>query len=91
MVPLIIKVKASSFKDEIVYDTQGELTIRIRERPIEGAANDYLIKFLSEEWNLRKSDIVLEKGLSSRFKKLLLNIDAAELERLLAKYKKQNA
>lgn len=88
MVPLIIKVKPSSFKDEIVYDIQGELTIRIRERPIEGAANDYLIKFLSEEWDLRKSDIVLEKGLSSRFKKLLLNINAEELERLLSKYKK---
>lgn len=88
MIPLIVKVKPGVFKDEIKVDAKGELTIKIREKPIDGAANDYLIRFLAEEWNLRKSDIILERGLSSRYKKILLNIHPAELEKIVNRYKK---
>ena len=88
MIPLVVKVKPGAFKDEIAYDAEGALTIKIRERPIDGAANDYLIRFLAKEWNMRKSDIILEKGLSSRFKKILLNINTVEFEKILSKYKK---
>jgi hypothetical protein len=87
MISLVVKVKPAAFKDEISFDAEGDLTIKIRERPIDGAANDYLIRFLAKEWNLRKSDILLEKGLSSRFKKILLNIDTDELEKILNKYR----
>lgn len=88
MISLVVKVKPGVFKDEIVFDTEGELTIKIRERPIDGAANDYLIRFLAKEWDMRRSDILLEKGLSSRFKKILLNIEPEELEKILNKYRK---
>ena len=74
MISIFVKVKPGVFKDEVKVDTEGVLTIRIKGRPIEGAANIYLIEFLAKEWKLSKSDIVLEKGLSSRFKKILLNI-----------------
>lgn len=87
MIPLIVKVKPGVFKDEIKIDAEGIITIKIKQRPIDGAANDYLIEFLAKEFNLRKSDIVLERGLSSRFKKILLNIQPAELEKILNKYK----
>jgi uncharacterized protein YggU (UPF0235/DUF167 family) len=88
MISLVVKVKPGVFKDEIVFDTEGELTIKIRERPIDGAANDYLIRFLAKEWDMRRSDVLLEKGLSSRFKKILLNIEPEELEKILNKYRK---
>ena len=88
MISLVVKVKPAAFKDEISFDSEGDLTIKIRERPIDGAANDYLIEFLSKEWNLRKSDISLEKGLNSRFKKILLNIGQDEFEKTLNKYRK---
>ena len=88
MISLVVKVKPAAFKDEISFDSEGDLTIKIRERPIDGAANDYLIEFLSKEWNLRKSDISLEKGLNSLFKKILLNIGQDEFEKTLNKYRK---
>lgn len=88
MVSLVVKVKPGVFKDEIVLDAEGNIIIRIREKPIDGAANDYLIKFLASEFNLRKSDIELERGLSSRYKKILLNITEAELQKIINKYKK---
>ncbi|HWY12230.1 MAG TPA: DUF167 domain-containing protein [Bacteroidia bacterium] len=88
MIPLNIRVKAGSFKDEIAFDTEGNLIIKIREKPIDGAANDYLVKYLSKEFKINKSSIVLEKGQTSPFKKLLINLQPAELETLLSKYKK---
>ena len=88
MIPLFVKIKPGSFKDEIAFDTEGNLIIKIREKPIDGAANDYLIKFLSKEFKISNGNITLEKGHTSPFKKLLLNINQTELETLLAKYKK---
>jgi uncharacterized protein len=88
MIPLHIKVKPGSSKDEISRDTEGNLVVKIREKPIDGAANDYLIKFLSKEFGIAKSNIVLEKGQSSRFKKILINLSEQELETVLNRYKK---
>ena len=88
MTPLFVKIKPGSFKDEIVFDIEGNLIIKIREKPIDGAANDYLIKFLSKEFKINKSNIQIEKGLTSPFKKLLLNLTSEEIEVLLSKYRK---
>jgi uncharacterized protein (TIGR00251 family) len=87
MIPLYVKIKPGAFKDEISFDSENNLIIKIREKPIDGAANNYLIKFLSKEFKISKSNIVLEKGQTSPFKKLLLNIKDEELEALLSKYR----
>lgn len=83
-----VKVKPGSFKDDISFDSEGNLVIKIKEKPIEGAANSYLIKYLAKEFNLSKSEVVLEKGSTSRFKKILLPFDQTETNKLLEKYKK---
>jgi uncharacterized protein (TIGR00251 family) len=88
MTPLFVQIKPGSYKDEITFDPEGKLVIKIREKPINGAANDQLIKFISKEFKLSKCDVQLEKGQTSRFKKLLLNITKEELETLLNKYRK---
>lgn len=87
MVNLQIKVKPGSFKNEISIDPEGSLVVKLREKPIDGAANEALMKFLSKEFSISKSSIVLEKGQTSRFKKLQLHISQNELEAILAKYK----
>lgn len=88
MIRLRVKVKPGSFKDEILFDAEGDLVVKIREKPIDGAANDYLVKFLSKEFKLPKSSILLEKGQTSRFKTLSFQITPAELEKILSPYKK---
>ena len=88
MVSLHLKVKPGSSKDEILFDAEGNLVVKIREKPIDGAANDYLIKFLSKEFKISKSSIVLEKGQTSPFKKFLLSLNQPELEEILKHYKK---
>ncbi len=87
MVSLNIKVKPGSFKDEINFDSDGTLVVKLREKPIDGAANEALIKFLSKEFKLSKSSITLEKGQTSRFKKIQIHVSETELKELLGKYK----
>jgi uncharacterized protein YggU (UPF0235/DUF167 family) len=87
MVSLNIKAKPGSFKNEISFDAEGTLVVKLREKPIDGAANEALITFLSKEFGLSKNSILLEKGQTSRYKKLQLHISDAELKILLEKYK----
>ena len=87
--PIIqVKVKPGSFKDEISIDENNQWLIKIREKPIDGAANEYLIKFLSKELKVKKSDIVIEKGLTSQFKKIELNVSDEYFNSLHAQLKK---
>jgi len=87
--PIIqVKVKPGSFKDEISIDENNQWLIKIREKPIDGAANEYLIKFLSKELKVKKSDIVIEKGLTSQFKKIELNVSDEYFNSLHAQFKK---
>ena len=88
MANLHLKVKPGSSRDEILFDAEGNLIVKIREKPIDGAANDYLIKFLSKEFKISKSNIILEKGQTSPFKKLHINVSESELETILNKFKK---
>jgi uncharacterized protein (TIGR00251 family) len=88
MLTLLLKVKPGSSKDEISLDEDGNLLVKIKERPIDGAANTYLLNYLSKEFNIRKSAISLEKGATSRYKKILLDMDQSTLDKLLSRYKK---
>ncbi len=88
MTVLTIQVKPSSSKDEITMDENGHLLVKIRERPIDGAANKYLIQFLSDAFNIRKNCISLEKGSTSRFKKISFDIDQEILNTIIQRFKK---
>ena len=49
MIRITVQVKPNSSKDEIHLDENGNMIIKIKEAPVEGAANSYLLKFLSKE------------------------------------------
>ena len=85
MPSLVVKVKPASAKDEISLDADGMLTIKIKERPIDGAANAYLLKFLAKEFKVSKNSITLEKGTTSRFKKIVVDIDQPAMDNIILK------
>ncbi len=74
MITIMVRVKPGSPRDEITLQKDGTWLIRIRERPVKGAANEYLVRYLAEEWNLAKSGITLEKGAAVRYKRISLAI-----------------
>jgi len=76
MIKLLIKVKPNSSKDEILLDSENNFTVKIRAKPIDGEANEYLVKYLSNEFDISRSVIQIEKGAASRLKRVAINIDA---------------
>ncbi|MGP8216107.1 MAG: DUF167 domain-containing protein [Bacteroidia bacterium] len=87
MIRLLIKVKPGSGKDEISVDEQNGISVKIKAKPIDGEANDYLVKYLSEKFNISRGNIQIEKGATSRLKRIALNIEQRQLDEILAKYK----
>lgn len=69
-----VKVKPNSKKQEIIEEDDGSLTIRLKSPPVDGKANEELIKVLSKKFDVPKSYIRIKSGISSRQK--LIEIDA---------------
>lgn len=88
MIHLLIKVKPGSGKDEISVDAENTVSIKIKAKPIDGEANDYLVKYLSKEFNVSKGNINIEKGATSRLKRITLNIEQSRFDEILKKYRK---
>ena len=79
---LIIHLQPNSKRDEIYgWMSNGLLKIRIRQKPIEGRANRYLINFLSKKLCKRKDEIEIISGYKSRQKRIKFwGIDEEELK-----------
>ena len=67
---ILTQPKAST--DAIVGVQDHQLKVRITAPPIEGKANNHLIKFLSSEFGVRKNAVNLISGETSRHKKVVI-------------------
>lgn len=66
---ITVHVKPGSRKGPLVVsEPDGELTVYLRERAVEGKANDGLVKVLAEHLGLAKSRIEIVRGHASRIK-----------------------
>ena len=83
MIKLLIKVKPGSGKDELTIDAENNISVKIKAKPIDGEANDYLIKYLSDKFNISKALIEIDKGATSRLKRININIEQAQFDEIL--------
>jgi uncharacterized protein len=68
-----VQVKPGSKKGPLVeLNDDGSLTVFIQERAVDGAANEGLIKVLANHFGLRKADVVIESGFTSRIKRVAI-------------------
>ena len=67
-VKLAVRIQPRASKNEILHGENGELKIRLTAPPVEGAANEALVKFLSGIFKLPKSSIAIVSGMKSRSK-----------------------
>lgn len=67
--------------DGVMADAEGRslLKLRLAAPPVEGAANEALIAFLAKTLSLRKADITIRSGETSRIKILHLAGDSAAI------------
>lgn len=70
-----IKVKPNSKQQKITEEADGSLTIHLKSPPVNGKANEELIKLLSKNFDVPKSRITIKLGLSSRQKVVEIDSD----------------
>ena len=83
-VTLSIRIQPRASKNEIVTMESGGLKIRLTAPPVDGAANEALVKFLADTLSIPKSHIEIVSGHTSREKIVRINgINDAEARRVL--------
>ncbi|MBV2169750.1 MAG: YggU family protein [Bdellovibrio sp.] len=83
-VRLHLFIQPKSSKNEVVGPHNGELKIKITAPPIDGRANEGLIEFLSDHFDIPKRSVVLVKGDTGRHKTVdLLGVDEEHAKELL--------
>lgn len=78
--------------NQVMEEADGTVVLKlsVTAAPEKGKANAALIKLLSKEWKLAKSDMEITAGELSRHKTLLLKGEAAVLKQRLLNWMKQN-
>ena len=68
-----VKVKPNSQQQKIEELADGSLNVHLKSPPVDGKANEELIKLLAKKFDVPKSSITIKSGLTSR--KTLITID----------------
>ncbi|MBE9211602.1 YggU family protein [Plectonema cf. radiosum LEGE 06105] len=70
-----VKVKPNCKQQKIVEEEDGSLTIHLKSPPVDGKANEELIKVLSKKFGVPKSYIYIKSGATSRQKLIEIDMD----------------
>ncbi|MBU1126355.1 YggU family protein [Patescibacteria group bacterium] len=70
---LTVEVKPNAHESKIVaWKDRGTVVIAIKAPPVDGKANQELVKFLAKELNVPKTQIEIVRGQGSRVKHIRL-------------------
>jgi len=79
-----IRIQPRASKNEIARMENGGLKIRLTAPPVDGAANEALVRFLADRLSVARSQIEIVSGHTSRNKIVRISCaDRADTERLL--------
>ena len=65
---IYVRVTPRSSKNEVTKVADGEYKVWLTAAPVEGAANEALVKLLAEYFNVAKSNVRIVGGTSARIK-----------------------
>lgn len=83
-VTLSVRIQPRASKNEAVRLENGSLKIRLTAPPVDGAANDALVKFLADRFSVAKSQVEIVSGHTSRDKIVRVSgVSGADAESLL--------
>lgn len=82
MLNILVRPNAAANKIEGLHD--GLLKLRINAQPVEGAANQAVIKLLSKSLGVPKTSIEIISGHTNKQKRLQLYIDAEKSRSVVA-------
>ncbi len=70
-----VKVKPNSKQQSVKEKPDGSLTVHLKSLPINGKANEEVIKILAKKFDVPKSNIRIKLGSSQRQKLIEIDID----------------
>ncbi|HUI68354.1 MAG TPA: DUF167 domain-containing protein [Nitrospirota bacterium] len=83
-ITLSIRIQPRASKNEITWMENGELKIRLTAPPVDGAANEALIRFLADTLSVTMSQVEIVSGRTSRDKIVRISgVCKADAEKLL--------
>lgn len=86
---LSVRIQPRASKNEIIRREDGGLKIRLTAPPVDGAANEALVRFLADILNVAKSQVEIVSGHTSRDKIIRVEgLSSEDVERLLNTEKK---
>jgi uncharacterized protein (TIGR00251 family) len=87
-VTLTVRIQPRASKNEIAAQGDGSIKIRLTAPPVDGAANEALVKFLANELGVPRSQVEIVSGHTAKNK--ILRIDGVgrqDVDRVLNKPK----
>jgi uncharacterized protein (TIGR00251 family) len=83
-ITLSIRIQPRASKNEIAWMENGGLKIRLTSPPVDGAANEALIRFLADTLSITRSQVEIVRGHTSRDKIVRISgVGKADAEKLL--------
>jgi len=80
-----VRIQPRASRTEVAGEHDGALRIRVAAPPVEGEANDALIRFLAKRLRVAPSRITVVSGAASRAKQVEVEgVDAADVARRLS-------
>ena len=71
-----VSVKPGSTKGPLVEAGEdGKLTVFLKQRAVDGAANTALIEVIAKHFKVRKVDVEIESGFTSRLKRVRVDLE----------------
>jgi uncharacterized protein len=70
---LIVRVVPRASRSEIVGFHDGALKVRLTSPPVDGAANDELVKLLAKKFGVPRGDVSIVAGETSKNKRIKIN------------------
>lgn len=67
-------VKPGSKKGPLVEESEAGVTVFLRQRAVDGAANEGLIEVLAAHFKVSKSRVEIEAGFTSRIKRVNVSL-----------------
>ena len=83
MYTLSVLVIPNASVTEIVGMHDGALKIRLAAPPVDGKANDELVRYLAKYFDLAPSEIVIAKGLSGKRKRISIPLPEEDVKAML--------
>jgi uncharacterized protein len=82
---LHLKVKPNSKIDQLFFDDEKNLCLKIKAPAQDGKANAYLVEFLGKNFGIAKSKIEIVSGFTNSHKKLEIDADEVKIKEGLSK------